>query len=75
MSILNHFNGQELTNDQQELLTELESFLEARYAPVFLLKGYAGTGKSYVMAGVTRYLSWLGKVMSLIPSILLMSHQ
>ena len=61
MSILNHFNGQELTNDQQELLTELESFLEARYAPVFLLKGYAGTGKSYVMAGVTRYLSWLGK--------------
>jgi hypothetical protein len=61
MSILNHFKGQVLTNDQQELLTELECFLETKNAPVFLLKGYAGTGKSYIMAGVTRYLSWLGK--------------
>ena len=61
MSILNHFNGQVLTTDQQELLMELECFLETKNTPVFLLKGYAGTGKSFIMSGVTKYLSWLGK--------------
>lgn len=61
MSISNHFNGQVLTSDQQELLMELERFLETKRAPVFLLKGYAGTGKSFVMSGVTKYLGWLGK--------------
>jgi len=60
MSISNLFKGQVLTNDQQELLTELEYFLETNDAPVFLLKGYAGTGKSFVMAGVTRYLDARG---------------
>ena len=61
MSISDHFKGQDLTNDQQALLTELEYFLEEGHAPIFLLKGYAGTGKSFIMTGVTQYLSWLGK--------------
>jgi ATP-dependent exoDNAse (exonuclease V) alpha subunit len=61
MSISDHFKGQELTNDQKELLVELESFIEAPHTHAFILKGFAGTGKSYIMAGVTRYLSWLGK--------------
>tara|TARA_R110000803_G_scaffold38574_1_gene83470 strand:- start:498 stop:1958 length:1461 start_codon:yes stop_codon:yes gene_type:complete len=61
MSISKHFKGQSLTNDQQKLLTELEEFILTDLSSVFLLKGYAGTGKSYIMTGVTRYLKSLNK--------------
>jgi ATP-dependent exoDNAse (exonuclease V) alpha subunit len=60
MSILDHFKGQTLTNDQHELLVGLECFLETNDESVFLLKGYAGTGKSFVMSGVTQYLTAQG---------------
>ncbi|PHR85430.1 MAG: hypothetical protein COA59_00240 [Colwellia sp.] len=56
MKISSYFTGEKLTQGQQELLVELECFLLATNVSIFILKGYAGTGKSYLMAGVTRYL-------------------
>lgn len=45
-----------LTNDQTELVLELEKFLNSS-KPVFLLKGYAGTGKTFMMKGLTDFLT------------------
>ena len=56
MSISNYFLGKELTIEQQALLVELELFLQADNNSTFLLKGYAGTGKTFVTTGLTRYL-------------------
>lgn len=44
-----------LTNGQQELLKNLNEFLEDRTS-CFLLKGYAGTGKTFMMKGLTDFL-------------------
>ena len=71
MSILNHFNGQELTNDQQELLTELESFLEARYS----MKKTRNQSMNTLRGSLIVSPTLTPTVMSLIPSILLMSRQ
>ncbi len=49
------FSHCQLTSDQGRLLGLLESFLGGE-EPCFLLKGYAGTGKTFMMQGVTRYL-------------------
>jgi hypothetical protein len=44
-----------LTPDQKGLLAALQSFLDGGDR-CFLLKGYAGTGKTFMMDGLTRYL-------------------
>jgi len=43
-----------LTNDQTELVLELERFINSS-SSVFLLKGYAGTGKTFMMKGLTDF--------------------
>jgi ATP-dependent exoDNAse (exonuclease V) alpha subunit len=50
------FKSYELTVGQKTLINELEAFL-ADDSPCFLLKGYAGTGKTFMMKGLTDYLS------------------
>ncbi|MCS7018601.1 MAG: AAA family ATPase [Bernardetiaceae bacterium] len=55
MTIFETFKGYSLTNGQQELLINLNEFLEDRTF-CFLLKGYAGTGKTFMMKGLTDFL-------------------
>lgn len=56
MSILNHFKHLTLTGDQEKALLKIESFLESD-AHVFMLKGYAGTGKTTLLKGIPGYIN------------------
>lgn len=60
MNIFDHFNHLTLSHDQQYALAKLESFL---YTPanVFILKGYAGSGKTTILKGLVDYLSSIEK--------------
>lgn len=45
-----------LTPGQRELIGRLQTFLDSPTLQVFLLKGYAGTGKTFLMKGLVTYL-------------------
>jgi len=60
MSIFNNFETITLTNDQQTALENISVFLNGDYS-VFILKGYAGTGKTTILNGIVEYLSSLEK--------------
>lgn len=49
----------ELTDGQAELVKELQGFLSSPTDKVFLLKGYAGTGKTFITKGLTKYFKAL----------------
>jgi hypothetical protein len=55
MSILNQFQNMTLTNDQVNALTLIETFLHDN-SKVFILKGYAGSGKTTLIKGLVNYL-------------------
>lgn len=55
MTIFETFKEYSLTNGQQELLKNLNEFLEDKTF-CFVLKGYAGTGKTFMMKGLTDFL-------------------
>lgn len=55
MSIFNHFNHLALTSDQDHALRLLETFINSDES-LFMLKGYAGSGKTTVLQGVVEYL-------------------
>ncbi|GAA6205392.1 AAA family ATPase [Thalassotalea sp. SU-HH00458] len=56
MKISDYFKGNELTKGQSDLVEELEQFLIEDDCSVFLLKGHAGVGKTFLTAGITNYL-------------------
>ena len=55
----------ELTEDQQRCILAVEAFLADDSKRVFLLKGYAGTGKTFLAAGLTEFLMTQGRMFSL----------
>ena len=56
---------EELTADQQRCISALDGFLADDTQRVFLLKGYAGTGKTFLAAGLTEFLLAQGRMFSL----------
>ena len=60
MSIFNHFKHLNLSKGQETALTKLETFLNSP-VPVFMLKGYAGSGKTTILKGLVDYLSDIEK--------------
>ena len=54
--ILSCFDDLTLTHDQQQAAVAIEEFLAGNDA-VFLLKGYAGTGKTTLLSGICRYIA------------------
>lgn len=50
------FKEYDLTPSQNELLVKLADFLQDSSKNVFLLKGYAGTGKTFISKGLTLFL-------------------
>ncbi len=56
MNLKESFSAYDLTLGQTTLIDELEKFL-ADNSACFLLKGYAGTGKTFMMKGLTDFLS------------------
>lgn len=55
------FNQYSLTADQSEMIDKLQVFLETKGKNIFLLKGYAGTGKTFLTKGITEYLTATGR--------------
>ncbi|MFN7846583.1 MAG: ATP-dependent RecD-like DNA helicase [Bacteroidota bacterium] len=55
MSIFNHFKHLNLSQSQETALTKLETFLSGS-VQVFMLKGYAGSGKTTIIKGLVEYL-------------------
>jgi hypothetical protein len=62
--MLEQFQNVQLTNDQREALGQLEQFL-AGDGRVFILQGYAGTGKTTLLGGLVRHLVGSGKAVQL----------
>ena len=50
-----------LTSDQKNLVNSLEIFLSGSDSNIFLLKGYAGTGKTFITKGLTEYFKAIGR--------------
>ncbi|MBP2085807.1 MULTISPECIES: AAA family ATPase [Pseudomonas] len=61
LSIHDAFAGYTLTSGQTELVNQLEHFLASNTQNVFLLKGYAGTGKTFITKGLTEYFRAIGR--------------
>jgi hypothetical protein len=61
LSIHDAFAGYSLTDGQAELVNSLEQFLDSRTESVFLLKGYAGTGKTFITKALTEYFRAIGR--------------
>lgn len=55
------FEDYELTANQAELVQELEAFLLSDNESVFLLAGYAGTGKTFITKGLSSFLWATGR--------------
>jgi len=56
MNIFNHFEHLKLTNDQQMALEKINAFLKSD-DDVFILKGYAGSGKTTMLKGIVSFLA------------------
>ena len=62
--LANYFKDKDdinLTFGQKELLRHIEEFLQNPDKRIFLLKGYAGTGKTFIVKGLTKYLNNAGR--------------
>lgn len=55
------FSEYDLTDGQSVLVDRLNSFLHNQEESVFLLKGYAGTGKTFITKGLTEYFKAIGR--------------
>ena len=60
MGIFNFFKQLQLSADQEVALQKLEAFLDSSNQ-VFLLKGYAGSGKTTILKGLVEYLEAIDK--------------
>jgi hypothetical protein len=61
LSLEDSFSEYNLTNGQVELTKKLGDFLSSRNESVFLLRGYAGTGKTFITKGLTEYFRAIGR--------------
>jgi len=55
-NLTNFFKRYSLNEDQKKAVKELDFFLQNKNQ-YFILKGYAGTGKTFLMKGLTEYLT------------------
>lgn len=65
MSIINHFHHLTLTPDQGNALNKIELFLNSS-AQIFMIKGYAGSGKTTILKGLVEYFSSIEKDFALL---------
>jgi ATP-dependent exoDNAse (exonuclease V) alpha subunit len=61
ISIHDIFAEYALNDGQKRLVTQLDSFLSGNKNSLFLLKGYAGTGKTFITKGLTEYFKAIGR--------------
>jgi hypothetical protein len=56
-NIIEIFQGYDLTTSQSLALNSLKNFLENSVEQCFILNGYAGTGKTFMIGGIIKYLT------------------
>ena len=61
ISIEDVFSEYTLNNGQAELVKRLGVFLSTNTESTFLLRGYAGTGKTFITKGLTEYFRSIGR--------------
>jgi len=61
LSIEDVFAEYRLTDGQADLVKQLDEFLSSRTENAFLLRGYAGTGKTFIIKGLTEYFRSIGR--------------
>ena len=61
LKLIDSFTEYTLTKDQFDLIQQLQNFLNSNGDQVFILKGYAGTGKTFITKGLTEYFRSLGR--------------
>lgn len=57
----NAFTPYQLNQCQQDLIKLLKAFLTSNEENVFILRGYAGTGKTFMTKGLTEYFTSIGR--------------
>lgn len=61
IEIRDAFSEFDLSDGQTELVDQLGRFLDSDTESVFLLRGYAGTGKTFITKGLTEYFRAIGR--------------
>jgi len=61
IDVFDFYKEVQLTNDQRDVVTKLNIFLTDDDQDVFVLNGYAGTGKTFITKGFTQYLDAIGR--------------
>lgn len=61
IDIFDCFEGVSLTKGQKQIVKQINEFLTDTKQNVFLLNGYAGTGKTFITKGITQYLEKIGR--------------
>lgn len=61
IGIRDAFSEFDLSDGQSALVDQLGEFLDGDEQSVFLLKGYAGTGKTFITKGLTEYFRAIGR--------------
>ena len=61
IGIRDAFSEFDLSDGQSALVDRLGDFLDGDAQSVFLLKGYAGTGKTFITKGLTEYFRAIGR--------------
>ncbi|EIZ1214867.1 AAA family ATPase, partial [Escherichia coli] len=61
IDIFDCFEGVSLTKGQNQIVKQINEFLTDTKQNVFLLNGYAGTGKTFITKGITQYLERIGR--------------
>ncbi|MCF5860163.1 AAA family ATPase [Aeromonas veronii] len=61
IDIFDCFEDVTLTSSQRKVVNQVNDFLKDPNQNVFLLNGYAGTGKTFITKGITQYLDKIGR--------------
>lgn len=61
IDLISSFKNYELTDSQNYAINKLDKFLIVKEQKIFILKGYGGSGKTFITKGLTDYLD-LSKV-------------
>lgn len=60
-SILDFIQGQSFTGEQRAFLSEFDAFLSDTSRHIFILRGYAGSGKTYIIGILNAYLNFIDR--------------
>ncbi|WP_102494264.1 AAA family ATPase [Vibrio breoganii] len=65
INIFECFEDVKLTAGQSKIVEQVDKFFNDGKQNVFLLNGYAGTGKTFITKGITQYLEKIGREFTL----------